>query len=55
MVSILNKLQIFFFSKRVKGNQTKYDFNKHFLPIKLEFYDNKKNKKIELLKLKKEE
>jgi len=55
MVSILNKLQIFFFSKRVKGNQTKYDFNKHFLPIKLEFYDNKKNQKIELLKLKKEE
>ncbi len=55
MVSILNKLQIFWFSKRVKSNQTKYDFNKHFLPIKLEFYDNKKNQKIEILKLKKKE
>ena len=55
MVSILNKLQVFWLSKIVKNNQTKYYFNKHFLPIKLELFEDKKKQKKEMLELKKKE
>lgn len=55
MASILNKLQTFVFSKLAKNQQKKYEFNRNFLPIKMEAMEQKKEEKLQLLSLKKQD
>lgn len=52
MASILNNIKIYFIEKRIKNHQTKFEFNKNFLPIKVESMKNKFDTKSNLMDLK---
>jgi len=52
MVPIINNLYITFLEKRINSLKTKISFNENFLPIKLQGFSERKDKKIKFLRLK---
>lgn len=52
MASILNKVKVWWFGKRLTNNQTRFDFYKDYLPIKTKGIKDKLKHKKEVLDLK---